>query len=236
MSTRLYRLLFVGAPGVGKGTYSSRAAAALRCTSISSGDLLRSEVEKDTEIGRRVKNLIENGIFVPDALISEMVMNHFTQMHTSAEFHGYIFDGFPRNFTQAKTIWDSGDMPIDCVINFAQPNNVILAKVSSRRMCSNCGFVYNLAKIDEGGIKMDPLLPRVKGICDKCGSTGPLVTRKDDEFSVMEARLKDYEKISVPLLHFYQEKGVLHNFEVLGGAKQYLPRLLELIKSIYSCV
>ncbi|CCW64299.1 unnamed protein product [Phytomonas sp. EM1] len=236
MTAKLYRLLFVGAPGVGKGTYSSRAAEALRCTSISSGDLLRREVERGTGIGKGVKSLIENGTFVPDALISEIVTTHFRQVCTSTKSRGYILDGFPRNFAQAKMIWDSGDMPIDRVINFTQPTSVILAKVSSRRMCSNCGFVYNLAKIDEGGIKMDPLLPRVEGICDKCGSTGPLVTRKDDERSIMEARLKDYEKISAPLLHFYQEKGVLHNFEVLGGASQYLPRLLELIKTIYSQV
>lgn len=230
MQKRFQRLLFVGAPGVGKGTYSSRAAAALGCHAISSGDLLRKEVADGSQVGREVKNLIEKGVFVPDELITRMVVDHLARLHTDAERpNGYILDGYPRNLSQATKLWETQAIKIDHVINLTQPRNVIIKKMSSRRSCADCGFVYNLASIDEGGIKMDPLMPKVEGVCDKCGSTKPLVTRKDDELAVVTKRQDEYFAVAEPLLAFYKSKGVLHEFAVLGGTKVYLPKLLDLI-------
>ncbi|KPA79778.1 putative mitochondrial adenylate kinase [Leptomonas pyrrhocoris] len=233
MSKHFLRLLFVGAPGVGKGTYSGRAAAALSCHAISSGDLLRKEVADGTEIGQQVKSLIEKGVFVPDELITRMVVQHLEKLRTDATRpNGYILDGYPRNFNQAATLWSSGEIRIDHVINLTQPRNVIIKKMSSRRSCPDCGFVYNLAAIDEGGIKMDPLVPKVEGVCDKCGSTKPLVTRQDDELEVVTKRQDEYFAVAEPLLQFYKGKGVLHEFAVLGGTKVYLPKLLDLIHKL----
>lgn len=232
MSAKVYRLLFMGAPGVGKGTYSARAAAALQCCSVSSGDLLRREVAAGTPIGKEVKGLIETGVFVPDALITKMVVNHLSTVSKTEHPHGYILDGYPRNIAQAKSLWESGAIRIDHVLNLTQPTNVIIAKVSSRRSCPDCGFVYNSARIDEGGITMDPLMPKVEGVCDKCGSTKPLLIRKDDELSIVRARLEDYEMVSRPVLEFYRSKGIAHDFPVLGGTKLYLPKLLDLIHSL----
>lgn len=230
MPAKFYRLLFAGAPGVGKGTYSSRAAVALQCKAVSSGDLLRKEVAEGTPTGLKVKQLIESGVFVPDELITTMVVQHL-RSNTSSQ--GYILDGYPRNVAQAEALWKSQDIVIDHVINLTQPTNVIIAKISSRRSCPDCGFVYNLAKIDEGGIQMDPLLPKVEGVCDKCGSTKALLTRKDDELAVVKARLGDYENVSRPMLAFYRERGILHDFPVLGSTKVYLPKLLDMIKGLY---
>lgn len=233
MSSKYLRLLFVGAPGVGKGTYSGRAAVSLGCHAISSGDLLRKEVADGTAIGRQVKGLIEKGVFVPDELITQMVVQHIASLAADKERpNGYILDGYPRNITQATTLWTSGAIKIDHVINLTQPRNVIIKKLSSRRSCPECGFVYNLASIDEGGIKMDPLRPKVDGVCDKCGCTKPLLTRKDDEIEVVTKRQDEYSAVATPLLTFYQEKGVLHEFPVLGGTKVYLPKLLDLISKL----
>jgi adenylate kinase len=233
MTKHFLRLLFVGAPGVGKGTYSGRAAAALGCHAISSGDLLRKEVADGTDIGRQVKGLIEKGVFVPDELITRMVVQHLETLQSdTTRPNGYILDGYPRNLNQATELWNSGDIKIEHVINLTQPRSVIIKKMSSRRSCPDCGFVYNSASIDEGGIKMDPLMPKVAGVCDKCGSTKPLVTRKDDEIEVVTKRQNEYFAVAEPLLKFYKEKGVLHEFAVLGGTKTYLPKLLELIRRL----
>ncbi|CAD2217434.1 adenylate kinase [Angomonas deanei] len=231
--SKFYRLLLVGAPGVGKGTYSVRAATALQCAAISSGDLLRKEVTNKTEIGKKLQSMIEGGVLVPDEIISGMVASHLKELKQSNQFPGgYILDGYPRNVNQAKTLWDSKEIQVDHVINLTQPRNVIVTKLSSRRCCADCGFVYNCAKINEGGIVMDPLMPKTEGVCDKCGSTKPLVTRKDDQLDVVEKRQSEYEALATPLLEFYESKRILHNFEVLGGTKVYLPKLLDLIKSL----
>ncbi|KAK7198670.1 adenylate kinase [Novymonas esmeraldas] len=233
MSGKLLRLLFVGAPGVGKGTYSSRAAVSLGCHTVSSGDLLRKEVAEGTAIGARVQQLIEKGVFVPDELITQMVVQHIASLAGDKQRpNGYILDGYPRNIAQATALWRSGDIKIDHVINLTQPRGVIIRKLSSRRSCPDCGFVYNLASIDEGGIKMDPLTPKVDGVCDRCGSTKPLVTRADDEIEVVTRRQDEYSAVATPLLRFYEERGVLHEFPVLGGTKVFLPKLLDLISTL----
>ncbi|KAG5500317.1 hypothetical protein JIQ42_04654 [Leishmania sp. Namibia] len=233
MSIKFLRLLFVGAPGVGKGTYSSRAAVSLRCHAVSSGDLLRKEVERGTPIGMQVKGLIETGVFVPDELITKMMVQHVASLSADKECpNGYILDGYPRNISQAASLWTSGDIKIDHVINLTQPRSVIMKKLSSRRSCPDCGFVYNLASIDEGGIRMDPLKPKVNGVCDKCGCTKPLITRKDDDIDVITKRQDEYSSVAMPLLRFYKEKGVLHDFPIRGGTEMCLPKLLELISSL----
>jgi adenylate kinase len=228
----MLRLLFIGAPGVGKGTYASRVAESLGLLHISSGDLLRAEAKGSSPVGAQIKQKIDQGLFVPDELISEMIATHIQ----SSSAKGYILDGYPRNLSQAQFVQHSGLINIDRVYNLRQPYNVILAKISSRRSCADCGFGYNYANIDEGGIKMEPLVPRVEGTCDKCGSTKSLITRPDDVFETVQRRLELYQDVTKPLEDYYAQLGKLTHFDVLGGTKQFLPKLLELIdheKSIY---
>ncbi|KAG5502977.1 hypothetical protein JKF63_04750 [Porcisia hertigi] len=233
MSGKYLRLLFVGAPGVGKGTYSGRAAVLLGCHAISSGELLRKEVSEGTAIGRQVKGLIEKGDFVSDELITKIVAQHIRSLSADAErSNGYILDGYPRNISQSTALWTSGDIQIDHVINLTQPRDVIIKKLSSRRSCPDCGFVYNFASIDMGGIKMEPLKPKVDGVCDKCGCTKSLVTRKDDEIDIVTKRQDEYKAVATPLLQFYREKGILHEFPILGGTQTHLPKLVELISKL----
>lgn len=227
----MLRLLFIGAPGVGKGTYASRVADATGLVHVSSGDLLRAEVARGAEspIGAQIKEKIDNGLFVPDALISEMISKHIQHATSKSSSKGFILDGYPRNLAQAKFVQESGVIKIDRVYNLRQPHHVILAKMSSRRSCADCGFGYNYANINEGGIKMDPLVPKVDGVCDKCGSTKPFVTRPDDAYETVKRRLEIYKDVTTPLEAYYSSLGILHHFDVLGGAKQFLPQLLQLI-------
>jgi len=221
------RFLFIGAPGVGKGTYASRIAAECGLLHVSSGDLLRAEVARGAPIGQQIKEKIDHGHFVPDTLISTMLSQHLkaeTERLGSA-MHGYILDGYPRNLAQAKFLDDTQSIAIDHVFNLRQPYNVIINKISSRRSCADCGFGYNFAKIDEGGIKMDPLVPKVEGVCCKCGSTKPLVTRPDDAYETVKRRLDVYVEQTAPLEDYYASKGILTHFDVLGGTKEYLPKL-----------
>lgn len=229
----MLRLLFIGAPGVGKGTYASRVAESLGLLHISSGDLLRAEVAKGaaSPVGSQIKEKIDQGLFVPDALISEMISNHIKQHAASASSanNGFILDGYPRNLAQAQFVQQSGLIHIDRVYNLRQPYNVILSKISSRRSCADCGNGYNYANINEGGIKMEPLVPKVEGVCDKCGSTKPFVTRPDDVFETVQRRLGLYQDVTKPLEDYYAQLGKLTHFDVLGGTKQFLPKLLKLI-------
>ena len=226
------RLLFIGAPGVGKGTYASRVSEAVGIPHISSGDLLRAEVKAGSAIGTQVKDLIDQGKFVSNDLVMDMIEADIRRRQSQ----GYILDGFPRSLEQAKAVdaRKGGVIAIEHVINFRQPYQVILEKVSQRRNCPSCGMVYNYAKIDVAGIKMDPLVPKVEGKCDRCGCTDAFVTRPDDVREVVEKRLKLYEEQTAPLEEYYAAQGKLHQFDVLGGAKQYLPKVLDLLNSLPS--
>ncbi|CUG44331.1 adenylate kinase, putative [Bodo saltans] len=233
----MLRLLFIGAPGVGKGTYASRVAESLGLLHISSGDLLRAEVAKGSPVGAQIKEKIDQGLFVPDTLISEMISNHIQ----SSSAKGYILMATPAtypkhslysrvgNLSQAQFVQQSGLINIDRVYNLRQPYNVILAKISSRRSCADCGFGYNYANINEGGIRMEPLVPKVDGVCDKCGSNKPFVTRPDDVLETVQRRLDLYQDVTKPLEDYYAHLDKLTHFDVLGGTKQFLPKLLKLI-------
>ena len=229
----LKRYLFIGAPGVGKGTYAGRISETLTIPHIAAGDLLRAEAEKSTPLGKEIKNTIDKGSFVPDRLIFDLMKERIASLPPK-DRSAYILDGYPRSRAQAEFVFNLHDdvFAVDHVIALRQPFPVILAKMSSRRSCADCGMVYNYASIDEGGIKMDPLLPKVEGKCDRCGSTKPFITRVDDEYETVKLRLEKYQTMAAPLELFYHEKGMITYFDVLGGATKYLPKLLDLMKTI----
>lgn len=236
------RWLFIGPPGVGKGTYASRMATQYGLPHVSSGDLLRAEVRSGTPLGKQIGTLIDKGELVPNDLIASMITQHLAKLHkanvTSGKRNiGYILDGFPRTLEQAQAVdagvkTGSNNLLIEYVVNFRQPYDVILEKLSSRRSCARCGMVYNYAKIDVAGIKMDPLVPKVEGKCDQCGSTEPLIIRNDDKREVVEHRLEQYRHQMEPLEKYYESQGKLIHFDVLGGAKEYLPKLVCTLEAL----
>jgi len=180
------RLIIFGPPGSGKGTYASRLAERLKIASVSTGDIFREEVRRGTELGRRVEDYLSRGELVPD----EITVQVLTERLGGLGGGGFILDGYPRTIAQARAL--ERVVGIDAVILLVVPEWVIVERLSSRRVCRDCGAVYNVRF----------LRPRREGVCDRCG--GPLYQREDDQPDVIRQRLGVYEKEAKPLIDYYR--------------------------------
>jgi len=218
------RMCFLGAPGVGKGTFANRAAPHFGIPAISSGDLVREQIKKKTAIGNMIKNLNDRGNLISDEIMIEMIVNRLGQ--TDAK-QGYILDGFPRRVSQAEAL--SRFSTLDLAVNIVLREDVLVEKAISRRVCNSCGTGYNIANIQREDIQMPPLLPKVEGKCDNC-QKGVLIQRADDQEAIVRKRLEVYHEESKPVVAYYAKVGVLVDFPVKRGLAD-LPRLLEVIKS-----
>ena len=187
-------ILFLGPPGSGKGTQAKMLADYLNIPTLSSGDMLRYEVDCGSELGKKIKTYIQNGDLVPDEVIILLIKNFLVQKH----LNGFILDGFPRNINQAysleKMFLEIGKS-IDKVFNFEVPDDVLIKRILGRYSCKECGSIYNTY------FKPTSRL----GICDKCNSD-KLEYRKDDNEQVLKNRLLVYHKSTFPLIDFYQKK------------------------------
>lgn len=211
---------FFGAPGVGKGTFASRVAPALNIPTISTGDLVRAEIKAGTDLGKDIEATNARGELVADEIIQEMVDKRLDEDDCK---NGFILDGFPRTIPQAEHLEKTHHL--EKVINFTLPNNVLVAKLTGRRVCDTCGRNYNVTTIDEGDIQMPPLLPQPDD-CDTCSGEPPLSQRPDDTEEVILNRLGVYERETHPLVEFYEGRGTLVNFAVIKGLGD-MPRLME---------
>lgn len=217
------RIIFLGPPGSGKGTYSSRIAPQLKIPHISTGDLFRNEIERGTGLGKKIKNIIDAGNLVPDDIVMQVLKERMSKPDCK---NGFILDGFPRTLNQAKAL--DKIAKIDIVINLVLPDNILIKKISARRQCRKCGEIYNLADIREGDIHMPPILPKKQGICDKCG--GELYQRDDDREKVVRERLGVYKKQTAPLIDYYKKKGLLRDIRVVGGPEIMVPKIMAILK------
>ena len=216
------RLIFLGPPGVGKGTYASRIGPKMGIPHISSGDLFREHMKKGTELGKRVREYMDKGVLVPDEITIQMLKERMAEPDCSK---GFILDGFPRTIPQAEAL--DRITAIDRVVNIKLREDIIVRKIAARRICRKCGNIYNLADIREGKLIMPPLLPKEEGICDKCG--GELYQRDDDREEVVRDRLKVYEKNTAPLIDHYRKKGILLDVEVVGGPDIMVPIIMKAV-------
>lgn len=227
----------LGAPGVGKGTYASRAAEHFKIPHIAAGktygvvinllgDFIRDEIKNQTALGKTMKEYTTKGLLVPDQLVIDLLLAKIQERTSNGG--GFLLDGFPRTLVQAEQFQKR--QAIDMVVNLDQDEDIIISKITNRRVCSNCGHNYNLAHIKRGNIDMPPLLPKVDGICDTCGAKDSLVQRADDKLEVVKHRLDVYKQSTFPLVQYYENLGILKNFSVLGGVKQLLPSFLKLLK------
>lgn len=182
-------MIILGAPGSGKGTQTSRLKSLLNIPAISTGDIFRKEIKDGTELGKKIKKYLDSGQLVPDEIVIEVIKERITQPDCK---NGFILDGFPRTLEQARALDEI--VKIDACINLSVPKEIIVKRLSARRICRNCGEVYNLLV----------LKPKVDEICDKCG--GPLYQRDDDKESVIEERFRVYEKQTEPLLDYYRQR------------------------------
>ena len=185
------KAIIFGAPGSGKGTYASRLQSRLGVDVIAMGDIFREILKEDTELGRKVKGFVEKGLLVPDDIVVDVLGKRLSKIPSGK---GFILDGYPRTVEQAKTLEKVAK--IDVVILLLVPDWIIVERLSSRRICRNCGTVYNIRF----------LKPKVEGVCDKCG--GPLYQRPDDTPEVIKRRIQVYEEQTHPILQLFKEMTV----------------------------
>ena len=183
--------IIFGPPGSGKGTYASRLKSRLGVHVIATGDIFREILKEDTTLGRKVKGYVEKGLLVPDDIVIDVLKQHLSQVPTQT---GFILDGYPRAIEQAQAL--EKIVKIDVVLLQMVPDWIIIERLSSRRICRNCGAVYNIRF----------LKPKVDGICDKCG--GSLYQRLDDKPAVIKRRVQVYQEQTSPILQHYKEKNV----------------------------
>jgi adenylate kinase len=186
------KMILLGPPGAGKGTYASRLATILKLPHISSGDIVRDEIKTQTELGNAIREYSDKGELVPDEIIIRLLTKRLRKPDSE---RGFILDGFPRTKKQAEAL--NKISKIDLVINLNVPDEIIIKRLSNRLTCKKCGTIYNKLT----------LKPKKDNICDKCG--GKLYQRKDDKPKVIQERLNVYRKKTEPLIEYYKKKHLL---------------------------
>jgi adenylate kinase len=214
------RLVFFGAPGVGKGTQAQRLAAQEKIPQVSTGEILRESVKRGTLLGLKARGYMDSGKLVPDEVVIGLVREKLTSPECA---RGYILDGFPRTVAQAEALdrmfTETGAPGLDHVVSFEVPNATIVRRLSGRRSCSTCQTVYHS--------EYDP--PTREGVCDKCG--GALVQRADDKPDTVVARLKVFDQQTRPLVEYYQKQGLLRRLDATGSIDQVYNQLLTVVHS-----
>jgi adenylate kinase len=183
--------IIFGAPGAGKGTYSTRMQNQLGVDVIAMGDIFRESVKQNTPLGKKVKSFVEKGALVPDDVVVEVLKERLSKVPKGK---GFLLDGFPRTIEQADTL--EKITKIDVILQLDVSDEIIVQRLTSRRLCKNCGTVYNIRF----------LKPKKEGVCDKCG--GSLYQRADDNEEVIRNRLQVYKTQTEPLIVYYQKKKI----------------------------
>ena len=191
------RLILLGPPGAGKGTQASSIVAEYGITHISTGDIFRHNIKNETELGKKVKSYLDNGQLVPDELTIDLVWDRLSNDDCK---NGFLLDGFPRTINQAEALQkglEERGLKLDKVINIDVDKNILVKRLSGRRVCKNCGETYH---IDNKPTLKD-------GVCDKC--SGEVIQRADDNEKTVLDRIEVYEKQTFPLIDFYKNLGLI---------------------------
>lgn len=208
-------LVFLGPPGAGKGTQAKLLSQRMGFLHIATGDLLREAVKNQTPLGKRAKEYMDRGELVPDELIVQLIEE------TMPKDGNVILDGFPRTVNQALALEEmlkgKGEK-ISKVLFFDVPDEVIIDRLSGRRVCSKCGAVYH--------VKYNP--PKIEGVCDLCG--GSLVQRDDDKEEVVKKRLEVYRKQTQPLIEFYQDRSIIYRLDAGKGVEELFEEVKGLVR------
>jgi adenylate kinase len=206
-------LVLLGPPGGGKGTQAKKLAEEYGLIHYSTGEILREEVRRGTETGRRVRAIMEAGDLVPDELMGRIVRSRLETVNGE----GCILDGYPRNLAQARFLEEArGGRPL-LVVNIAVPDNRLVERLSGRRFCPRCGKLYNT--------RFSP--PREAEVCDLCGVQ--LERRKDDHESVIQERLRVYAEETHPVVDFYRNGGTYFEVDGDAGADEVFSRIHRLV-------
>jgi adenylate kinase len=189
-------LIFLGPPGAGKGTLAGQAKVLLNVPHISTGDIFRGAMAAGTELGKKVKAIIESGGLVDDETTIALVKERLFQADAQS---GYILDGFPRTIPQAEAL--SNFSKLDYVVNFVISDDKVLQRLGGRLVCRKCGYNYHAIN--------NP--PKVPGVCDKCG--GEVYKRPDDSDESIKKRLEVYRSQTEPLIDYYRKKGLIADID-----------------------
>ena len=191
------KIIMLGAPGAGKGTQAKRIAEKYSIPHISTGDIFRANIKNDTELGRKAKSYMDQGLLVPDELTCDLVVDRIKQDDCK---NGYILDGFPRTIPQAEALdgaLSAMNEKMDYAINVDVPDENIVSRMSGRRACTGCGAAYHVVYN----------APKAEGICDVCGEK--LILRDDDKPETVQKRLSVYHEQTQPLIDYYEKAGIL---------------------------
>ncbi len=207
------RLVLVGPPGAGKGTQAQFLAAHYSIPHISTGDIFRANLKAGTPLGLQAKGFMDKGELVPDSVTNEMVKDRLTHDDVA---NGFLFDGFPRNVAQAevlRAILAEKKTPLHAVLEFSLANEEIVARLSSRRTCKECG---------------QPSVGQDK--CPQCG--GDVYQREDDKAEVIARRLEVYQEQTAPIVSFYRNEGLLITVGALGSVEDITAHAISALSRV----
>jgi adenylate kinase len=211
-------VILLGAPGAGKGTHAKRLSSLLGIPHISTGDIFREEIEKNSELGCEARRYVESGELVPDEVVNLIVKKRLSQKDCEK---GFILDGYPRTLPQARAlegIVKELSLPLKKVINLVVSEEEIIRRLSGRRICRDCGAIFHIVNMP----------PKKEGICDYCG--GELYQRDDDTPEAIRHRLAVYHKQTEPLIRFYEEKGLLVNINCEVPLEQSVEEIVKVLQ------
>lgn len=205
------KFVLLGPPGSGKGTQAKKLAKKFEIAHISSGDILRSEVSRDTALGKQVKQYMDRGEIGPQELITEVILNYISG---NCPF-GFVLDGFPRTRYQAKKLEEKFDIVAAILLDV--PEDEIIKRITGRRTCRDCGRIYH--------VDYNP--PENDGKCDACG--GELFLRSDDTEETVRNRMKVYYEETMPVIEFFEKKKVLHRVVGTGEQEKIFGEILHIV-------
>ena len=211
------RTVFLGAPGVGKGTQAERIASQYKVVKISTGDLLREAVRNQTSLGREAKNFMDQGKLVPDGVVIGLVRE---KLNEPASAGGFVLDGFPRTVLQAEElgkVLKAKQLTLDRVVNFLVPREDVINRLSGRRSCPKCQATFHV----------DFAPSKAGAACDRCGEG--LMQRSDDRREAIETRLKVYEEQTAPLVRYYRDQDLLSDLDGSGSVDAVFHRLSQVL-------
>lgn len=213
-------IFIMGAPGSGKGTFSSKIKEEYNLNHISTGDIFRANISQGTELGLQAKAYAEQGKLVPDEITNKMVKDYLATL--SDKKNGYLLDGYPRTLDQAKAfeeMTDGTDLAVDVILAMDVPTDVLTRRITGRRICKDCGEIYN--------IYSKPT--KVEGVCDRCG--GELTQRKDDNEESLKVRLDEYSNNTEPVIDYYEKKNMVSHINADASMDEIWSSVKEALKN-----
>jgi len=208
------KIVMLGNIGVGKGTQGRKLSEKFNIPYIATGDIFRENIRNETPLGKKVKNILKEGKLVPDEVVNEIVFDKINNLED------FILDGFPRTLFQAEQLekfLKLNNNPLDFVFYLILPEEIIVKRITGRRICPKCGRVYN--------IYFNP--PKNDEICDFDGEK--LIQREDDNLEVVKKRMEEFKKNTFPLIDFYREKKILFEIDGEGSPDEVFNRIVKTI-------